>query len=248
MRKVAKTIIMALSLTIAMFPITTFGEEVKPVEYEKALMRYVLSYEALQNAKQDPEQSSKLPKLYKKYRENYSKYIKLLHDEELYNPEDEKSENDPGGNYNKKKGNDHLPQRQWASVNTKTARENVKTQIKNGGDIDSSIESTTSSSVPARGHSQIDLSEFGICAPRGWEPEDGLPPNLGPEVWGHWSKFINSPYFDEHPSLKHSFKDSLENRIKEYNASQKKDDDNNSEDNSDEYNNPGLYEEELGNN
>ena len=217
MRKLSKTIMMAISFSVAMSPLASFCEEIKPVEYEKALMRYVLSYEALQSAKQDPEQSSKLPKLYKKYRQSYSEYLKLLHDEELYTPENEKSENNPSGNYNKMKGDKHLPQRKWASVNTKNARENVKNQIKNGDDIDCSIENTTSSYVPSRGHSQIDLSEFGINAPCGWEPEDGLPPNLGPEVWDHWRKFIDSPYFDEHASLKTSFNTALENRITEYN-------------------------------
>ena len=136
MKKIIKTaaLILLASASVSVAPV--MAEEVSSYDLEKALMKYVLTYEAYQKAKQSPnkEVRAKLPKYVRLYREAYAQYLELLREAELYDPSDENKNNDPAGNFNKDK-----PKRQqvkWGAVKSGSQREQVKKVVENGGDPD----------------------------------------------------------------------------------------------------------------
>ena len=136
MKKIIKTaaLILLASASVSVAPV--IAEEVSSYELEKALMKYVLTYEAYQKAKQskNKEVRAKLPKYVRLYREAYAQYLELLREAELYDPSDEKKENDPAGNYNK--GKPSKQQVKWGAVKSGSQREQVKKVVENGGDPD----------------------------------------------------------------------------------------------------------------
>ena len=136
MKKIIKTaaLILLASASVSVAPV--IAEEVSSYELEKALMKYVLTYEAYQKAKQskNKEVRTKLPKYVRLYREAYAQYLELLREAELYDPSDEKKENDPAGNYNK--GKPSKQQVKWGAVKSGSQREQVKKVVENGGDPD----------------------------------------------------------------------------------------------------------------
>ena len=95
-------LILLASAAVSVAPV--MAEEVSSFQLEKALMKYVLTYEAYQKAKQSPNKEirANLPKYVRLYREAYAQYLELLRKAELYDPADESMENDPAGNFNKR--------------------------------------------------------------------------------------------------------------------------------------------------
>ena len=131
-RKAALVLLASAAVSVA----PVMAEEVSSYQLEKALMKYVLTYEAYQNAKQssNKEVRANLPKYVRLYREAYAQYLELLREAELYDPSDDKKENDPAGNFNKKRPDKQ--QVKWSPVKNGSQREQVKKVIQNGGDPD----------------------------------------------------------------------------------------------------------------
>ncbi|MBR4329987.1 MAG: hypothetical protein IKO19_10875 [Candidatus Riflebacteria bacterium] len=136
MKKLIRTaaLILLASASVSVAPV--MANEVSSYELEKALMKYVLTYEAYQKAKQSPnkEVRANLPKYIRLYREAYAQYLELLRESELYDPSDENKENDPAGNFNK--GRPSKQQVRWGAVKSGSQREQVKKVVENGGNPD----------------------------------------------------------------------------------------------------------------
>lgn len=136
MKKIIKTAALILLASASMSVAPVMAEEVSSYDLEKALMKYVLTYEAYQKAKQSPnkEVRAKLPKYVRLYREAYAQYLELLREAELYDPSDENKDNDPAGNFNK--GRTGKQKVKWGAVKSGSQREQVKKVVENGGDPD----------------------------------------------------------------------------------------------------------------
>ena len=136
MKKIIKTAALILLASAAVSVAPVMAEEVSSYDLEKALMKYVLTYEAYQKAKQSPnkEVRAKLPKYVRLYREAYAQYLELLRKAELYDPSDENKNNDPAGNFNKTRPSKQ--QVKWGAVKSGSQREQVKKVVENGGDPD----------------------------------------------------------------------------------------------------------------
>ncbi len=173
----SRNLVLAVIATTCMSITTGYCDQVKTVELEKASMRYVLSYAALLKAKQDPSKADKIPQRLKKYRECYAQYLKLLNENDLYNPTDIKGKNDPAGNFNKKQKKEGKPKRRWKKVDTSKARENINVTLETSDDIDNAIENVTNVTIPPRGHSSIDLADID------WDPSCEPPEGYTPEEW-----------------------------------------------------------------
>ena len=85
-------LILLASAAVSVAPV--MAEEISSFQLEKALMKYVLTYEAYQKAKQSPNKEirANLPKYVRLYREAYAQYLELLRKAELYDPADESME------------------------------------------------------------------------------------------------------------------------------------------------------------
>ena len=125
---------------------------------EKALMKYVLTYEAYQKAKLTPSQQSNLPEFKKKYDEAYSTYLILLEKADLYDPDDEEKPNDPAGLYNDKvvaQGKDY---QLWETVDTSAVREKISEAVGNGKDPDS-VTDLVNDQIPENGYSKAEVDK-----------------------------------------------------------------------------------------
>lgn len=162
-------LVLAVLATTSVSITAGFCDNAKPVDFEKASMKYVLSYAALLKAKQDPSKSAEIPQRLRKYKESYAEYQKLLDENDLYHPTDIKQRNDPAGNYNRKRQKEGKPKRKFKKFDTSKARENVNQTLECGGNLDDTIENVTNTEIPPKGNSTIDLNDF--C----WNPGDELP-------------------------------------------------------------------------
>ena len=133
-------------------------EAVSANDLEKALMRYILSYEALQKARQTPSQQSQLPTFRKNYDEAYSQYLVLLEKDDLYNPTDENKPNDPAGLYNQKMGTNEENFQLWETVDTSSEREKVSEAVENGNNPDDVLE-VVEAQIPEQGYSKSGVDE-----------------------------------------------------------------------------------------
>ena len=133
-RRVALAVIASSCVCIA--PI--MAQDVTAYDLEKALMKYVLTYEAYQKAKDstNKEIRANLPKYIRLYREAYAQYLELLRQAELYDPTDDQKDNDPAGNFNKKQKSYGRSKQVWKPVKSGSQREQVRKVIENGGTPD----------------------------------------------------------------------------------------------------------------
>ena len=155
--KVALAVLISSCFTIA----PSYCHEVNAVVYEKALMKYVLAYEALQKAKQDSTKRSELPKYIRKYRESYAQYLELMRKNELYNLDDDQFINDPEKNFNETIEERGMPQQKFEAFDTSSARQQVSQKVEKGEDVDSAVECETTKSVPKKGYSRINFKLYG---------------------------------------------------------------------------------------
>ena len=169
MRKLIKKVALSVLATAVFVPVSAYSEAT-PAQYEKALMKYVLSYEALQKAKEDPSKASELPKFLKKYRQSYSEYINLMQENDLYNPADKDKKNDPAGNFNRKRKKQNKPKQKWKKVNTAAPRQNVRQKIDMGLEPDEAVNTAAAEAVPKQGLSRpecaSDTSPIEACGPQ----------------------------------------------------------------------------------
>ena len=147
---------------------------------EKALMKYVLSYEALQKAKTTPSQQSKVPAYKKNYDEAYSKYLQLLYAAELYDPSDEEKVNNPAGEYNEKAKSKGKKAQKWKTVDTSKYREKVAAAVEEGKEPEQVVQ-VVDKQIKKKGYSKAegscDTNTGDDPDPEETDPEedDGIP-------------------------------------------------------------------------
>jgi hypothetical protein len=103
----------------------------EPLEIEQAVMEYMLAFEAYQSARRskNPEIRGKMVQYMKQYREAYARFLIMMREDKLYEPQKPKN---PAGRYNRK----HLKQkghkRQWRNTAAQNTREKVKKMVEAG--------------------------------------------------------------------------------------------------------------------
>ena len=185
MNKLTKKIVISIFAFALVIPLAAYSQQSSTGVYERALMRYVLSYEALIQAKEDPNKSEMLPQYITNYRRAYFEYILCLKDNGLYEPDNENVNNDPAGNLNKQLSNNGNAERFFKNVNTHDALEQLNCNLRSGQDISNAINNTTNSKVPEKGHSVINLNTIPQWNPSMEEPPCGWDED---KLWSEWEK------------------------------------------------------------
>jgi len=102
-----------------------------PLELERAVMEYMLAFEAYTTARKskDPQVRSRLVKLMQEYRNAYARFLEMLREDKLYQPNKPK---DPAGWYDEKHKKVKGYKRNWKKTDAKELRAEVKEMVKNG--------------------------------------------------------------------------------------------------------------------
>lgn len=102
-----------------------------PLLLEQAAMEYMLAFEAYVEAKRSktPETRAKIVRLMKEYRQTYAKFLSLLREDKLYDPQKPKN---PAGWYDKKHEKQHGNKREWKKTDAGDMRKKVKEMVKKG--------------------------------------------------------------------------------------------------------------------
>ena len=147
MKKLFLFLILALSLPMTSQPViaddenpdlekevTVAVDEIKlrpALEIEQAVMEYMLAFEAYQSSRKstDPEVRGKMVQYMKQYREAYARFLDMMREDKLYEPQKPKN---PAGRYNRKHEKQKGYKRQWASTAAKKTREKVKKLVESG--------------------------------------------------------------------------------------------------------------------
>lgn len=103
------------------------------LQVERAVAKYVLAFEAYNEAKksEDPAIRAKTAEYLKNYRETYAEFLKMMRNDNLYDP---KMPKNMAGDYNRKHLEVKNEEREWGGEGLKSVSEYVKNQISNGGD------------------------------------------------------------------------------------------------------------------
>ncbi|MDD3001492.1 MAG: hypothetical protein PHF29_07045 [Candidatus Riflebacteria bacterium] len=103
------------------------------LQVERAAAKYVLAFEAYNEAKksEDPEIRAKTGEYLRNYRESYAEFLKMMRNDNLYDP---KMPKDMAGDYNRKHLNVKNEEREWGGDGLKSVSEYVKKEISAGGD------------------------------------------------------------------------------------------------------------------
>lgn len=106
-----------------------------PLKLEQAAMEYILAYEAYLEARRskEPHIRKQIVKHMQNYRESYARFLSLLRENKLYEPQKPK---DPAGWYNKKHKKDRGNKRKWKKTDGKEVREQIKAMVEQGTDPD----------------------------------------------------------------------------------------------------------------
>ncbi len=159
MRKINKLSLSFILAAVIAGTVPSYAEvETSALKLEQALMKYILCYEAYIDAKQsdNPETRAQLGQFMKAYRESYAQYLALLHDADLYNPEEKA--NNPAGHYNQKQIAKGGYGRVWLPVSSKAKRDQIKDLINQGKSIDE-IMNTVEGSIPYATSSAPDVPD-----------------------------------------------------------------------------------------
>ena len=101
------------------------------LEIEQAVMEYMLAFEAYSSAKKskDPAIRGRIVQLMKQYREAYARFLSMMHEDKLYEPQKPKN---PAGRYNKKHQKDKGNKRSWRATTAKETRDKIKKLVESG--------------------------------------------------------------------------------------------------------------------
>ncbi len=137
------------------------------LEIEQAVMEYMLAFEAYQSARKstDPEVRGKMVQYMKQYREAYARFLDMMREDKLYEPQKPKN---PAGRYNRKHQKQKGHKRQWASTAAKKTREKVKKLVESGASPEA-IRVAIKESLPAAPMSVDPIDAAGL----GQSPEPG---------------------------------------------------------------------------
>jgi len=148
-----------------------------PLEIEQAVMEYMLAFEAYQSARKstDPEVRGKMVQYMKQYREAYARFLDMMREDKLYEPQKPKN---PAGRYNRKHEKQKGHKRQWASTAAKKTREKVKKLVESGASPEE-IRVAIKASLPAAPMSvdPIDAASLGQSPVGGAGTDDSRPDN-----------------------------------------------------------------------
>lgn len=148
-----------------------------PLEIEQAVMEYMLAFEAYQSARKstDPEVRGKMVQYMKQYREAYARFLDMMREDKLYEPQKPKN---PAGRYNRKHEKQKGHKRQWASTAAKKTREKVKKLVESGASPET-IRTAIKESLPAAPMSvdPIDAASLGQSPVGGAGTDDSRPDN-----------------------------------------------------------------------
>lgn len=102
-----------------------------PLEIEQAVMEYMLAFEAYQSARKskDPETRGKMVQYMKQYREAYARFLNMMREDKLYEPQKPKN---PAGRYNRKHQKDKGNKREWSSTAGKETRDKIRKMVESG--------------------------------------------------------------------------------------------------------------------
>lgn len=103
------------------------------VQVERAVAKYVLAFEAYNEAKksENPDVRARTAEYLRNYRESYAEFLKMMRNDNLYDP---KMPKDPAGDYNRKHLEVKNDEREWSGDGLKNVSEYVKKEISAGGD------------------------------------------------------------------------------------------------------------------
>ncbi len=117
------------------------------LEIEQAVMEYMLAFEAYQSARKssDPEIRGKMVQYMKQYREAYARFLDMMREDKLYEPQKPKN---PAGRYNRKYEKQKGSKRKWHPTAAEKTREKVKKMVEAGASPEA-IKATIKESLPA---------------------------------------------------------------------------------------------------
>jgi len=117
------------------------------LEIEQAVMEYMLAFEAYQSARKssDPEIRGKMVQYMKQYREAYARFLDMMREDKLYEPQKPKN---PAGRYNRKYEKQKGSKRKWHPTAARQTREKVKKMVEAGASPEA-IKATIKESLPA---------------------------------------------------------------------------------------------------
>lgn len=103
------------------------------VQVERAVAKYVLAFEAYNEAKksENPDVRARTAEYLRNYRESYAEFLKMMRNDNLYDP---KMPKDPAGDYNRKHLEVKNDEREWSGDGLKNVSKYVKKEISAGGD------------------------------------------------------------------------------------------------------------------
>lgn len=128
-----------------------------PLLLEQAAMEYMLAFEAYVEARRskNPDTRGKVVMLMKEYRQAYAKFLSMLREDKLYDPQKPKN---PAGWYDKKHEKTHGNKRDWKKTDAGDLRKTVKEMVKRGASpeeikayIKNNLPKTAMSTAPATG-------------------------------------------------------------------------------------------------
>lgn len=103
------------------------------VQVERAVAKYVLAFEAYNEAKksENPDVRARTAEYLRNYRESYAEFLKMMRNDNLYDP---KMPKDMAGDYNRKHLEVKNDEREWSGDGLKNVSKYVKKEISAGGD------------------------------------------------------------------------------------------------------------------
>jgi hypothetical protein len=151
MKRIIKNLALALMASATLSVVPVYADASTALSLEKAQMKYVLSYQALQKAKITPNQQGNLAKFVKNYREAYAQYLQLLRDNNLYDPA-EKDLN-PANDYNDQQFALTKKWQNWESINPNEYEDLVNSYVEQGKTPDEVI-NTVMDKIPDETYSE----------------------------------------------------------------------------------------------
>lgn len=103
------------------------------VQVERAVAKYILAFEAYNEAKksENPDVRARTAEYLRNYRESYAEFLKMMRNDNLYDP---KMPKDMAGDYNRKHFEVKNDEREWSGDGLKNVSDYVKKEISAGGD------------------------------------------------------------------------------------------------------------------
>ncbi len=101
------------------------------LEIEQAVMEYMLAFEAYQSARKskDPEVRGKMVQYMKQYREAYARFLSMMREDKLYEPQKPKN---PAGRYNRKHEKEKGAKREWDNSSARETRAKIRKMVESG--------------------------------------------------------------------------------------------------------------------